>query len=224
MTAEDVAFTLGPERLWGKEPFEPRGKTFAAGFVRVEAVDDLTVEIETEMEDPYIPDKLTGQFGFVVPKAHYLDVDVDAFGPMPIGTGPCRVTTFRSGEMPEMEAFDESWDDPPPAGKVIRRIVPALEGRMAGLVSGGSDFIANVPTDQEPQLGSIDGVTVVRALAINDSAFAFDTRPDPEDNPLVDVNRRKGMVQAIDMDAIVQALFGDNTFHPVTCPPVVPRS
>ncbi len=85
---------------------------------------------------------------------------------------------------------------------------------MAGLVSGGSDFIANAPTDQEPQLGSIDGVTVVRALAINDSAFAFDTRPDPEDNPLVDVNRRKGMVQAIDMDAIVQALFGDNTFHP----------
>ena len=47
MTAEDVAFTLGPERLWGAEPFEPRGKTFAAGFTRVEAVGDLTVEIET---------------------------------------------------------------------------------------------------------------------------------------------------------------------------------
>src|SRR5690606_4130842 len=104
MTAEDVAFTRGPERLGGGEPFEPRGKTFTAGFVRVEAVDDLTVEIETEAEDPYIPGKLTGYIGFVVPKKHYLEVGVDAFGQAPVGTGPYKVTLFRSGEVLELEA------------------------------------------------------------------------------------------------------------------------
>jgi peptide/nickel transport system substrate-binding protein len=38
--------------------------------------------------------------------------------------------------------------------------------------------------------------------------------PDPPDNPLVDPNLRYAMVQAIDMDSIVTALFGDTTFHP----------
>jgi peptide/nickel transport system substrate-binding protein len=214
MTAEDVAFTLGPERLWGDKPFEPRGKTFTAGFVRVEAKDDLTVEIETERDDPYIPGKLTGYIGFVVPKKHYLDVGVDAFGQAPVGTGPYRVTTFRSGEVLEMEAFDDYWGGPPPASKVIWKIVPEFAGRMAGVVSGEFDFMVNIPTDQEAQLRSYDNVKVALALAPNYPAFAFNCRPDPEDNPLVDVNLRKGMVQAIDMDAIVKALFGDETFHP----------
>lgn len=214
MTAEDVAFTLGPERLWGPEPFEPRGRTFTAGFVRVEAVDDLTVEIETEREDPYIPGKLTGYIGFVVPKKAYLDMGVDAFGQAPIGTGPYKVTLFRSGEVLEMEAFDDYWEGPPPAQKIVWRIVPEFAGRMAGLVSGEYQFMANIPTDQEAQMESYANVTVARALAGNYPAFAFNCRPDPEDNPLVDANLRKGMVQAIDMDAIVQALFGGETFHP----------
>lgn len=214
MTAEDVAFTLGPERLWGETPFEPRGKTFTEGFVRVEAVGDLTVEIETATEDPYIPGKLTGYIGFVVPKAHYLEVGVDAFGQAPVGTGPYKVTLFRSGEVLEMEAFDDYWEGPPPAAKLVWKIVPEFAARMAGLVSGEFDFITNLPTDQEPQLESYDTVTVARARAGNYPSFAFNCRPDPEDNPLVDVNLRKGMVQAIDMDAIVKALFGDTTFHP----------
>lgn len=214
MTAEDVAFTLGAERLWGEEPFEPRGKTFTAGFVRVEAIDDLTVEIETATEDLYIPGKLTGYIGFVVPKAHYLDVGVDAFGQAPVGTGPYRVTTFRSGEVLEMEAFDEYWGGPPPAAKLVWTIVPEFAARMAGVVSGEFDFMVNIPTDQEAQLEGYDNVTVARVLAPNYPAFAFNTRADPPDNPLVSADLRKGMVQAIDMDAIVQALFGDRTFHP----------
>lgn len=214
MTAEDVAFTLGPERLWGEKPFEPRGKTFAAGFVRVEAKDPLTVEIETEQEDPNIPGKLTGYIGFVVPKKAYLDMGVDAFGQSPIGTGPYKVTAFSSGDVLEMEAFDDYWEGPPPAQKLIWKIVPEFAGRMAGLVSGEFDFMVNIPTDQEAQMAGYQDVTLARALAANYPAFAFNTRADPPDNPLVDVNLRKGMVQAIDMDAIVEALFGDTTFHP----------
>ncbi|MGV8938613.1 MAG: ABC transporter substrate-binding protein [Allorhizobium sp.] len=214
LTAEDVAFTLSSDRLWGEKPFEPRGKTFTAGFVRVEATGPLTVEIETESEDPYIPGKLTGYIGLVVPKKHYLEVGVDAFGQMPVGSGPYKVTTFRSGEVLEMEAFDDYWAGPPPAAKLVWKIIPEFAGRMAGLVSGEFDFIANIPTDQEKQLESYDNVSLKRALAGNYPAFAFNTRPDPVDNPLVDVNLRKAMVQSVDMDAIVKALFGENTFHP----------
>lgn len=214
MTAEDVAFTLGAERLWGEQPFEPRGKTFAAGFVRVEAVGDLTVEIETEKEDPHVPGKLTGYIGFVVPKAYYLEVGANGFGQNPVGTGPYRVTTFRSGDKLEMEAFDDYWEGPPPARKIIWQIVPEFAGRMAGVVSGEFDFMVNIPTDQEAQMEGYKNVTVARALAGNYPAIAFNCLPDPEDNPLVSADLRQGMIRAIDMDAIVQALFGDTTYYP----------
>ncbi len=213
MTAEDAVFTLSAERLWGEKPFEPRGKTFTAGFKRVEATGKYTFEIETETPDPNVPNKLTGYIGFVVPKKYYLEVGVDAFGQKPIGTGPYKVTTFRSGEIMVLEAFDDYWDGAPPVKQLNWKIVPEFAGRMAGLVSKEFDFIVNIPTDQEAQLESYSGVQVKRVLADNYPAFAFNTRADPEDNPLVDPNLRYAMVQALDMDSIVKALFGESTYH-----------
>lgn len=214
MTAEDAVFTLSPERLWGEKPYEPRGKTFTAGFKRVEATGKYTFEIETATPDSNIPAKLTGYIGFVVPKKYYLEVGVDAFGQKPIGTGPYKVTTFRSGEIMALEAFDEYWAGPPPVQKINWKIIPEFAARMAGLVSKEFDFIVNIPTDQEASLESYDGVTLKRVLADNYPAVAFNTRPDPVDNPLVDPNLRYAMVQAIDMNAIVQALFNGTTEHP----------
>lgn len=214
MTAEDVAFTLSADRLWGPKPFEPRGKTFTAGFKRVEATGKYTFEIETVRPDPNIPAKLTGYMGFVVPKKYYLEQGVDAFGQKPIGTGPYKVTTFRSGEIMVLEAFDQYWDGPPPVQTISWKIVPEFAARMAGLVSKEFDFIVNIPTDQEEALQAYDNVNLKRVLADNYPALAFNTRADPVDNPLVDENLRYAMVQAIDMDTIVKALFNGATEHP----------
>ena len=213
MTAEDVAFTLGAERLWGEKPFEPRGKTFTEGFIRVEAVGPLTVEIETEYEDPFVPGKLSGYIGFVMPKAHYLEVGVDAFGQAPIGTGPYKVVRFSSGDALETVAFDDYWDGPPPASAVNWKIVPEFAGRLAGVVSGEFEFMVNIPTDQMAQLASYDNVSVRHELAGNYPAMVFNTLPE-EGNPLIDVNLRRALVHAVDMHAITQALFGDLTIHP----------
>lgn len=214
LSAEDVAFSLGPDRLWGPKPFEPRGKTFTAGFVRVEAKGKYVVEIETARVDPHIPSKLTGYIGNVVPKKYYLDVGVDKFGQMPVGTGPYKVTTFRSGEVMILEAFDDYWGGKPPAQKLIFKIVPEFAARLAGLVSGEFDFIVNIPTDQEKVIEGYKTVSLVRRLADNYPALAFNVLPDPADNPLVDPNLRYAMCRAVDMDAVVQSLFGDTTFHP----------
>lgn len=214
LTAEDVAFTLGADRLWGPKPFEPRGKTFTAGFKRVEATGKYTVEIETVREDPNIPGKLTGYIGFVVPKKYYLEVGVDGFGQKPVGTGPYKVTTFRSSEVMILEAFDDYWGPKAPAEKLIWKIVPEFSARMAGLVSGEFDFMVNIPTDQEPTIQGYSNIKVVRRQIDNYPAFAFNCLPDPPDNPLVDPKLRYAMVQGVDMDSIVKALFGDSTFHP----------
>ena len=48
MDAEDVAFSMSADRLWGPEPSAPRGTRYAANIVRVEATGPLTVEVELE--------------------------------------------------------------------------------------------------------------------------------------------------------------------------------
>ena len=52
MDAEDVAFSMSEERLWGEEPLAPRGTRYARGITRVEATGPLTVEIETSYPTP----------------------------------------------------------------------------------------------------------------------------------------------------------------------------
>lgn len=214
MTAEDVAFTLSEERLWGEKAYEPRGRTFAAGFVRVEAVGPLTIEIETAEPDINIPGKLTGYIGYVVPKAYYLEKGADGFGQAPIGTGPYKVRSYRGSEAAILDAFDDFWEGQPPARSVTFKLVPEYAGRLAGLATGEFDFICSIPTDQEQQIGDLSGVTLVRQQVGNYTAVLFNMRNDPEGNPLQNQDLRYALVQAIDMDGIVKALFGDTTFFP----------
>jgi peptide/nickel transport system substrate-binding protein len=214
MTADDVAFTLSEERLWGARAIEPRGRTFTGGFKRVTATGRYTVEIETERPDPYIPGKLSLYIGMVVPKAYYQEQGVDKFGQAPIGAGPYKVTQFRSAEHLILDRFDDYWGDKAKPARVIFKIVPEFAARMAGLVSGEFDFITNIPTDQEKVLERYRNINVVRRQVDNYPAVAFNVLPDPPDNPLVDPNLRYAMVQGVDMHGITKALFGDATFHP----------
>ncbi|EKF20528.1 ABC transporter substrate-binding protein [Nitratireductor pacificus] len=214
MTAEDVAFTLSAERLWGDEPYEPRGRTYTAGFVRVEATGPLTVEIETADEDINIPGKLSGFIGYVVPKAYYLETGVEGFGQAPVGTGPYRMVNYRGNEAARLEAFADHWNGAPPVERLNFLLVPEYAGRLAGLATGEFDIIASIPIDQENQIETMEGATLIRKQVNNYTAVLFNTRNDPEGNPLQDQNLRYAMIQAIDMDAIVQALFSGNTFFP----------
>jgi peptide/nickel transport system substrate-binding protein len=55
LTAEDVAFSIGPERVWGEDALVPIGQRYTESIVGVEAIDDTTVEVRTDVEDPNLP-------------------------------------------------------------------------------------------------------------------------------------------------------------------------
>lgn len=77
MDAEDVAFSMSAERLWGPEPIARRGTRYARGIVRVEATGPMTVEIETALPDPNFIFRLVTPLGFVLPKHYYEEVGTD---------------------------------------------------------------------------------------------------------------------------------------------------
>ena len=216
MDAEDVAFSMSAERLWGPEPLAPRGTRYARGIVRVEATGPLTVEIETAIPDPSFIFRLVTPLGFVLPKHYYETVGTDEFGQNPMGTGPYKLVAFDPSTSLVAEAYDDYWNGPVPAAKLTFQIVPEFSTRFAGLAAGEFDVIVSVPADQVETVGNTDGIRVMEKSIENYPMFAFNTL-DTElipDNPLKDANLRKAMVAAIDRAGIVTALWGDATFVP----------
>lgn len=216
MTAEDVAFSLSAERLWGDSPMAPRGASFARGLVRVEAIDDTTVELETEFPDSTFIARLTTPIGFVLPKAYYESVGTDAFGQDPIGTGQYRVVEFDPSTRLVAEAYEGYWGAEPVFDQITWSVVTEYSTRYAGLVSGEYDLIVNVPIDQIDVVESTPGVDLLVSQVGNYPMFAFNTLDigGMEDNPMMDADLRKAMVMAIDMDTIARALWEDRTYTP----------
>ena len=217
MDAEDVAFSMSAERLWGPEPSAPRGSRYAANIVRVEATGPLTVEVELDIADPTFPNRLATPLGFVLPKHYYEEVGTDAFGQKPIGTGPYKLVSFDPSTELVAEAFDDYWYGPVPAASLTFRIVPEFSTQFAGLVAGKFDIITSIPADQIEQVENAPGVKVLTKSIENYPMFAFNMLDDDEtipDNPLTDVNLRKAMVAAVDREGIVTALWGDATYVP----------
>lgn len=216
MTAEDVAFSLSAERLWGDAPQAPRGASFAKGLVRVEATGDYTVELETEFPDASFIARLTTPIGFVLPKAYYESVGTDAFGQNPIGTGQYQVVEFDPSTRLVAEPYDGYWGSTPVFDSINWSVISEYSTRYAGLVSGEFDLIVNIPTDQLGAVGSTDGVNLVVSQVGNYPMFAFNTLDidGMEDNPVMDPDLRKAMVMAIDMDTLARALWDDTTYTP----------
>lgn len=217
MDAEDVAFSMSAERLWGPEPMAPRGTRYAANIVRVEATGPLTVEVELDIADPTFPNRLATPLGFVLPQHYYEEVGTDAFGQRPMGTGPYELVSFDPSTELVAEAFDDYWAGPVPAASLTFRIVPEFSTQFAGLVSGEFDIITSIPADQIAQVEDADGVEVLTKSIENYPMFAFNMLGDDEtipNNPLTDANLRKAMVTAIDRDGIVDALWGGATYVP----------
>ena len=216
MDAEDVAFSLSAERLWGEKPIARRGTRYARGITRVEATGPLTLEVETSFPDPNMPYRMVTPIGFVLPKHYYEEVGTDAFGQMPMGTGAYKITEFDPSVGLKAVAFDDWWGGDVPAKSLHFQIVPEFSTRFAGLMSGEFDVVVNVPSDQVAQLKTKSGVKVMEKGIENYPMFAFnmlETELLP-DNPLTDVNLRKAMVHAVDRVSITKAIWGDATFVP----------
>ena len=147
MTAEDVAFTFGDERIMspssrGYAPSRP----FLGTIEKVEATGPYAVRLTTKQPDPLIERRLAGWGAQIVSKRAFLAAkDWDAWGRAPVGTGPYKVSEFKSGQSILLVAHDQYWGGPPPAASVKFQIVPEIAARMAGLSAGDYDLITEVP-------------------------------------------------------------------------------
>jgi peptide/nickel transport system substrate-binding protein len=209
MTAEDVAFSFGEERMWGEKRMLAAGVSYFGSISAVDVVDDETLHFTTKDVDPIFPARFTSPLGMVVPKKYFTEKGVDGFNLAPIATGPYKLAELRPDEVIHLVSHDDYWGGAPPAKEITFREIPEEAGRITGLLNGELDLITDVSPDQVAALTN-GGAVVKSGLIDNTRVVVLNTLQAPMD----DKNLRQALIWAIDRQAIVDALWQGQNIVP----------
>lgn len=211
-TAEDVAFSLGPDHLLGPGR---SGRSIAMQTLdtldRVEIVDAGTAIVHTKGNDALLEQRLAAWGAEIVGKRAFEAAGSwEKWTPAPVGTGPYRLVSQKLDVNVVLAAHDAYWGGRPPFAGIEYRIVPELASRLNGLMTGELDIITDVAPDQFSDISGrreleIAGGAVqnIRYLAIDQTAPIFK-----------DPGLRRALSLAIDRKLFVEALWQNRV--PVT--------
>jgi peptide/nickel transport system substrate-binding protein len=205
MTAEDVAFSFGDERILDpKSPGYAPSRPFLGTIEKVEITGPYAVRVVTKQPDPLIERRLAGWGAQIISKRAFLAAkDWNAWGRAPVGTGPYKLAELKSGESILLKAHDQYWGGTPPAASIKFQIVPEIAARMAGLAAGDYDIITEVPPDQFKTIESYPDLQVAGGPILNHLVLLYN-----KFNPqLADVHVRRALSLAIDRKLLIDTFW-----------------
>src|SRR5262245_1833606 len=97
VTADDVVFSLGEERLMGANaPGRASAKTFLPTFSHAEKIDEVSVRLIANTDDPVFDRRIAAWGAQIISAAAFKAApNWQAWAMRPIGTGPYRIDDFR---------------------------------------------------------------------------------------------------------------------------------
>jgi peptide/nickel transport system substrate-binding protein len=214
LTAEDVAFSFGPERMFG--PDLPKdipaiARRHFPALDRVEVVGRHTVRFINRTPDLTLEGRLSaGGSEIVSQRAWRAGGSWQANRNRPIGTGPYRLVDFKPDSLLLLESHDDYWGGRPPLKSLRFLEIPETASRVAALQSGEVQFATDIPPDQIAGIESSPALEVLGGLVLNHRILAFDRHHPAMADPRV----RLAMAHAIDGKAIVDALWAGRTRVP----------
>ena len=236
LTADDVAFSFGPERMFGATRPTVDGRTLPnpyrgligttkelpaeippvarrvwPGLDRVEVTGPLTVRFVNATPD------LTMEARFAANGCEIVSRRAFEAAPTwleaaraPVGTGAYKVREFRPDVSLTLDAHDAYWGGRPPVRSIRLVEVPEVSARVNGLLSGEYQFACDIPPDQIGTVERNRAFEVVGGTILNHRLTSFD-----KTNPaLRDPRMRLGMAHAIDRQAIIAGLWAGRTEVP----------
>ncbi len=234
MTAEDVAFSFSPERVFadtvpagGKtiyaEDYKPEtgkdlppnvpgiGRRLWPALEGVEVVDKYTVRFHNATPDVTLEGRLYSAGSQITSRRAWEEAASYAeWAKKPVTTGPYMVGEFRPDVSLTLVAFDDYWGERPPLEKITFVEVPEVSSRVNGLLSGEYDFACDLPPDQIGGVTNTPGFEVQNSTIWNHRISVFNTQNEILADPLM----RRAMTHSIDRKAIVDALWAGQTDIP----------
>lgn len=209
LTAEDVAYTynwiIDPQSqsnatgiidrwLEKAEVTGPNTVRFHMKAIYPLALRDMAQRIMLRKKDSYNPGGA---------------VNRDAMAQNLIGTGPYKVTSFKPGQEVVLERFADYFGKKPAIEKIVVRNIPDIGTQQAELMSGGVDWMFNVPLDLAESLGAtpmakhLSGPDLRVAFVVLDAAGYTDPN-----GPLTKVEVRRAINYALNTADMAKYLVG----------------
>ncbi len=198
MNAEAVKFSI--ERILDPKLKAPT-RQWWANFRKVDAVDDLTVEITTESLDPLFEARLS--LLTVVPPRYVREVGDAKFSLQPIGTGPYTLAEWKKDDHATLVANPNYWGGRPKIERVTFKVVPEELSRVAALQTGEADLAVGLSPAQGDFLRTAKDLRVETVPATRVMTLMFDPDAAPGGNPKV----RQAVAYAVNRDEIIKGLF-----------------
>lgn len=199
-TAEDVKFSL--DRVRDPETNAPHRSLYQT-ISEVVIVDDSTIQVKTSEPDPVTAVKLSGYGGRIMSQQYFDEVGKEVYSQEPVGTGPFRITEWVKDSHVTLEAFDDYWRGKPSLQTVTVRTIPDQNTRMAELLAGGIDIAKRINPSQVAEINDSGSAEVMETGGLTVVSYRINTNMAPVDN----VNVRKALVHAIDMDTIIETIL-----------------
>lgn len=198
----------------GQYPFA----AFYFGSVKeFEVVDEFTLTMH--LSEPFAPllNNLATATGFICSPEAIKTYGQD-FTQNPVGTGPFKFVSWEHNVRVTLERNPDYWDGPPQLQNLVFRPITEEQTRLTELLSGGVNFIVDVPPDNIAQITSNDQFTFVEQpgphiwwLSINHKLPPFD-----------DVRVRQAINYAVNKEAIVKDVLKDTgTVANTVVPPAI---
>ncbi len=236
MTAEDVVFSFGRERMFGATEAKNRStiKAFEqiptprAGkelppevpavarriwpdLLRIDVVDKYTVRFINATPDVTLEGRLSRYGSNIASRRAWEEAaSYLDWARKPVTTGPYKVVEMRPDVSLTLEAHDEYWGGRPPLKRIRFVEVPEVASRINGLLSGEYQFACDIPPDQIASIEKNAAFEVQGGTISNHRLTVFDKNHAQLQNPLV----RRAFTHAIDRQAIVDSLWAGRTRVP----------
>jgi len=176
-------------------------------LVEVEKIDDYTVTLTTEAPNPELLVTIH-DFWAIAPDEYMAEVGVEGFSEFPIGTGPFMFEEWVKGDHITYKANPDYWmEGYPLVETLIFRPIPESATRVAAIQADEVDIVGRLSSEEAQSLMGVEGVEVIQYSAARIYYIAFNNLTTGLDQPTMDAKVRQAMNYAVDIDAIIDALF-----------------
>ena len=173
----------------------------------VEKVDDYTVKVKTDGPKPLLLVTMH-DFWSIIPNEYMDKVGVDGFQQAPVGTGPFQFVEWAKGDHITYKANPNYWrEGQPKVETLIFRPIPESAVRMAAIQTDEIDIVQRLSAEEAQSSLGAEGVRIIKYPVSRIFYIAFNNMTSGKGKPTEDPKVRQAMNYAVDVNAIIDALF-----------------
>jgi peptide/nickel transport system substrate-binding protein len=166
--------------------------------------DDYTLVVDMVEPDNYFLWTFFTPAGYVVNKAYFEEEGAETALSNPIGTGAFQFVSFEPGNELVVERFEDYWDpDYPLLDKITFKVLTDPTTILTGIRNNEIQVTWDVAIDQLRLLEDAEGVNIETTPGVQVVLLHMQNKRPPYD----DVNVRRAIAEAIDMEEALSALY-----------------